>query len=710
MHADRHLRVALAGDGEAASALREGLATLDGFELAELAGRGHADPLDVAVLVHEGDTEPREELAQLREHTGAPVVLATTAPSSGLVRWALDAGIADVLPLPAGRESVLFVIEKAAQTARQAEHGGDGRVVTVFSPKGGSGKSVVSTNLAVAAATHAGKKTLLIDLDLQFGDAAIMLGLAPDNTVRELLGTPTALDGEKLGVYTERHSSGVDVLPAPMSPEDAELVGEEAIRALLQVARESYDLVVVDTAPFFYGPMLATLDQTDQLLLLCNPDVPTLKNVRLTLKTLELLSFPGRSAAHRAQPREREPDGPRRRRSGARPQGGLGTAARPVGAARGQRGDACSAGRAGRTVRCRDVGARPRNCRRRRLGRQAAAPGSATLQLWEELTMSLQQRINGTDGFEEPTALQPRIGSSGDRPIDRFAELRSSLHDVCVAKIGPELQTLSASPDELRGRVQTVVEVELDRRSERITAEERQRVVDDVIDEVLGYGPIDPFLRDDTITEVMVNGHDQVFIERAGVLYETDARFADDSHLMRVIERIVAAVGRRVDEASPMVDARLPDGSRVNVIVPPLALRGADPDHPQVLAPTRSRSSNLVDLGTLSPELVDVLEALCAGQAQRPDLGRHGRRQDDAPERPLELHPGHRADPHDRGRSRAAARPGARGLARVAAGQHRRAGRGAHPRPRPERAAHAARPHHRRRGSRRRRRSTCSRR
>jgi len=291
MAADRRLRVALAGDGEAALALRAELTALDAFDLEELAGRVQSEPLDVALLVHEGESEPREELAQLREHTGAPVVLATTAPSSGLVRWALDAGIADVLSLPGGQESVLFVVEKAAQTARQAESGGDGRVVTVFSPKGGSGKSVVSTNLAVAAATHAGRKTLLIDLDLQFGDAAIMLGLAPDNTVRELLGTPAALDGEKLGVYTERHSSGVDVLPAPMSPEDAELVGEEAIRTLLQVAREAYDLVVVDTAPFFYGPMLATLDQTDELLLLCNPDVPTLKNVRLTLKTLELLSF-----------------------------------------------------------------------------------------------------------------------------------------------------------------------------------------------------------------------------------------------------------------------------------------------------------------------------------------------------------------------------------------------------------------------------------
>ena len=292
MVADPRLQVAVSGDGDAATTLRTALGAMDTFDVQELAGRDQSVPLDVAVLVHEGTLEPREELAQLREHTSAPVVLATTVPSNGLVRWALDAGISDVLSLPAAPESMLFVVEKAAQTARQQEGTGTGRVVTVFSPKGGSGKSVVSTNFAVAAAAHAGKKTLLIDLDLQFGDAAIMLGLAPDNTVRELLGTPTELDGEKLGVYTERHSSGVDVLPAPMNPEDAELVGEEAVRALLKVARETYDLVVVDTAPFFYGPMLATLDQTDELLLLCNPDVPTLKNVRLTLKTLELLSFP----------------------------------------------------------------------------------------------------------------------------------------------------------------------------------------------------------------------------------------------------------------------------------------------------------------------------------------------------------------------------------------------------------------------------------
>ena len=287
---ERRIRVAVAGRGAAATVLKADVARLEGFEL--IAKQvAHAAP-DVVLLVHDERADPRERLAALREHSAGPVILATAAPSSELVHWALDAGIADVLTLPASSEGLLFAIEKAARAAAQPARLERGRVVTVFSPKGGSGKSVVSTNLAVAAAQHTSSRTLLVDLDLQFGDAAIMLGLTPRNTLHELIRTPATLDAEKLEVYTERHASGVDVLSAPVRPEDAELIGEEAVRMLLAVAREAYDLVVIDTAPFFYGPMLATLDETDQLLLLCNPDVPTLKNVRLTLQTLELLSFP----------------------------------------------------------------------------------------------------------------------------------------------------------------------------------------------------------------------------------------------------------------------------------------------------------------------------------------------------------------------------------------------------------------------------------
>jgi pilus assembly protein CpaF len=227
--------------------------------------------------------------------------------------------------------------------------------------------------------------------------------------------------------------------------------------------------------------------------------------------------------------------------------------------------------------------------------------------------MSLQQRINSTDGIEDP-ALQPRIGVAGPpRPIDRFTDVRVALRDICVSTIGPELHTLSASPDELRARVQSVVESELGRRSERLTEEERRQVVDDVIDDVLGYGPIEPFLRDDEITEIMVNGHDQVFVERRGVLYETDARFTDDDHVMRVVERIVSGVGRRVDEASPMVDARLPDGSRVNVILPPLALNGPVMTIRKFSADALT-ADDLVELGSVSSELMEVLERCVQGK------------------------------------------------------------------------------------------------
>ena len=164
--------------------------------------------------------------------------------------------------------------------------------MTVFSPKGGTGKTVTATNLGSSLAKHWGKRALLLDLDLQFGDAAIMLGIEPEKTIYDLVTAPGELDSEKLAGYTTRHASGLDVLPAPLRPEDAELVTEAKLARLLEVARESYDVIVVDTSPFFHGPMLATLDRTDELLLLCGLDVPTLKNVRLSLQTLELLSFP----------------------------------------------------------------------------------------------------------------------------------------------------------------------------------------------------------------------------------------------------------------------------------------------------------------------------------------------------------------------------------------------------------------------------------
>jgi pilus assembly protein CpaE len=235
---------------------------------------------------------PVDDLATIREYTRAPIILLASGEASALLDAALEADVADVLLLPQLPENVVFSIRKACHSGRNGHVGELGRILTVFSPKGGTGKTVMSSNLAAAFAKHGGKRTLLLDLDLQFGDAAIMLGIEPDKTIYDLVVAPGELDPEKLAGYTTRHGSGVDVLPAPVRPEDAELVTEAKISRLLEVAKESYEMIVVDTSPFFHGPMLATLDSTDELLLVCGLDVPTIKNVRLSLQTLELLSFP----------------------------------------------------------------------------------------------------------------------------------------------------------------------------------------------------------------------------------------------------------------------------------------------------------------------------------------------------------------------------------------------------------------------------------
>jgi pilus assembly protein CpaE len=249
------------------------------------------------VVLHgtRSSTLPVNELAAIREHTRAAIILLASGESSELLEEALEADVADVLLLPQLTENVVFAIRKASHSGRRAAgapSGRHGKIVTVFSPKGGTGKTVTATNLSTALAKYEGKKTLLVDLDLQFGDAAIMLGLEPEKTIYDLVVAPGELDSEKLGGYTTRHDSGLEILPAPLRPEDAELVTEAKLGRLLEVARESYEVIVVDTSPFFHGPMLATLDRTDELLLVCSLDVPTLKNVRLALQTLELLSFP----------------------------------------------------------------------------------------------------------------------------------------------------------------------------------------------------------------------------------------------------------------------------------------------------------------------------------------------------------------------------------------------------------------------------------
>jgi pilus assembly protein CpaF len=218
--------------------------------------------------------------------------------------------------------------------------------------------------------------------------------------------------------------------------------------------------------------------------------------------------------------------------------------------------------------------------------------------------MGLHDRLSGgAAAVAEATAAAPRV--------DPYAELKVRVHHACIAKLGPEV--FSGSPEDLNDAVYRAVTEELALTNTPLTREERRELVSQLTDDILGYGPLERFLADDSVTEVMVNGAPNVFVERGGKIERTEARFVDDAHLMRIIDKIVSQVGRRVDEASPMVDARLPDGSRVNAIIPPLALSG-----PTLTIRKFSRDpytiNDLITFGSLSPRAAQFLGACVKGK------------------------------------------------------------------------------------------------
>src|SRR5258708_37990227 len=159
------------------------------------------------------------------------------------------------------------------------------------------------------------------------------------------------------------------------------------------------------------------------------------------------------------------------------------------------------------------------------------------------------------------------------RAADRIFELKSEIHRKLIGVLNME-RVSSIPKDRLRAEIGRVVERLLEDERVPMTAAEQNKMIEEVLDEVLGLGPLEPLLKESSISDILVNGFDKVYIERAGKLSRTGVRFKDNAHLLHIIEKIVSQVGRRIDEAQPIVDARLLDGSRVNAIIPPLALDG----------------------------------------------------------------------------------------------------------------------------------------
>jgi pilus assembly protein CpaF len=207
----------------------------------------------------------------------------------------------------------------------------------------------------------------------------------------------------------------------------------------------------------------------------------------------------------------------------------------------------------------------------------------------------------------------PTGKSRGTDGRDPFAHVKRSVHQTLIENLGPTLYDPHMTQSELGQKVKQTLQVVLEREETPLSNADRARLSQEIADDILGYGPLEPLLRDTEITEIMVNGPDQIYVERRGQISLVPARFGDEDHLRRTIDKIVARVGRRVDEASPMVDARLPDGSRVNAVVPPIALDGSMLTVRKFAADPFTHD-DLITFGTMTPTAWEFISACVKGR------------------------------------------------------------------------------------------------
>ncbi|WP_299442774.1 CpaF family protein [uncultured Phycicoccus sp.] len=235
--------------------------------------------------------------------------------------------------------------------------------------------------------------------------------------------------------------------------------------------------------------------------------------------------------------------------------------------------------------------------------------------------MSLADRLDSVRraqaAAEAPTTQNvngPRAGAAAKRRgHDPFQEVKNRVHQGLIDTLGPRLYDPHLPENELAAQVRQTLQSTIDAEQTPLSHADRTRIAQEVSDEILGHGPLEPLLRDPDISEIMVNGADMIYVERSGKLYNVDTHFSNEAHLRRVIDKIVGRVGRRVDEASPLVDARLPDGSRVNAVIAPIALDGA-------MLTIRKFSqdpytdADLIAFGTITPPVRDFLKACVLGR------------------------------------------------------------------------------------------------
>ncbi len=455
------------------------------------------------------------------------------------------------------------------------------KVITVFSNKGGVGKTFIAVNLSVALALK-GHKVLLIDLDLQAGhDMARMLNLKPQYSLVDLLTEQGEASSEKelLPKFVTAHACGLDFLPAVLLIKQAAQVSPDNVRSFLKNVSEKYDYIIIDSGKTLSETLITVFDNSNLILLIVTPDILSVYQTRWSLDVLESLHFPlkmvkivlnrseSRGAVAWQEVKEALP---------VEIFSHIPSEGRTVGMAL-NRGIPCvidspkskvadAFKKLANLLKKEDIYVEKLEIIRERT---VAHTTSGSPAFWERIAV-----------FETEPPPKDVYNITSEQE-DEEIKLKKKIHSKLIDKLDLHRLTRDALNDprqseSLRKSTAKIISDLLTEEGGFISShEERQRLVKEITDETLGFGPLEDFLADPEVTDIMVNNKDEIYIEKNGKMILTGKRFISDEQVRSVIERIIAPLGRRIDESVPMVDARLPDGSRINAIIPPLSLQGS---------------------------------------------------------------------------------------------------------------------------------------
>jgi pilus assembly protein CpaF len=449
------------------------------------------------------------------------------------------------------------------------------KVITIFSNKGGVGKTFIGVNIACALALK-GKKTLIVDLNLQASqDMARMLNLPPTNCLVDILADlESSPDLIKKNVVL--HSSGLHFLPGIKSPRQIGHITSDNLRLFFKKAISLYEFIIVDGGSTFSETLLSTLDSSNLILLVGTPDVLAVYQIKTSLEILQSLHYPlkmARLILNRAESRGGVAWQEVKNALSCEVFSLIPSDGKTVGVAL-NRGVPCvmDSPKAKVSECFFDIAT-------------ALSDESIYVQASDVLKVRTNDEASKkNDAFWQKFGITPNAADTVmdfKKEEDEVIKVKRAVHHLLVErmnlqKMSPEVLSDPSQAANLRKAAEKVVTDLLAETSGTFLSshEERSKLVREIVNEALGLGPLEDFLADETITDIMVNNKDEIFVEKNGKLLLTNKRFISNDQVRATIDRIIAPLGRRVDESTPMVDARLPDGSRVNAIIPPLSLNG----------------------------------------------------------------------------------------------------------------------------------------